>query len=278
MTVTVPRFWVPLGEEISLADSGFLPDPTDEFSALYNEHAAELDDLDELSCLVLLGEPGSGKTTALEADLERQRMRGVRRPDDLLFVNLGGTREERTLDARIFGAPAYTNWLNGTHRLNLLLDSLDEARLRVETVASLLMEGFGSAPLDRLTLRLSCRTADRHRALEDFLGSKFGESFAVREITPLRRRDVTTLAEGAGVRSAEFVDSVVQRDLQPLAVSPLTLNLLLKVTRERGEPPRSRIEAYEQGLRLLCAEPNEDRRQRAQAGGRLQPANASALR
>jgi hypothetical protein len=270
MTIVVPRFWVPFGAEISLADGGFLPDPTDEMSSFYNEGAAELSELEQVPCLMLLGEPGAGKTTALAGEYERRRDLLADADGDVLFVNLGATREETTLESRIFAAPEFTRWLDGDHRMHLFLDSLDEARLRVETVARLLMEGFRNAPLERLRVRISCRTADRHATLEEFLSTGFAEgSFEVRELAPLRRRDVRTLAEAAGVDSTRFIDSVFERDLQPLAITPLTLNLLLRIARKQGGPPSSRLEAYERGLRLLCAEPNEDRPLGGQAGGRL---------
>ena len=76
MHVPWKRFWTPLGDPIGCGfdGRGFLDDPGDSFPRHYNAHLVSLEDVRERPCLLLLGEPGMGKTTTLEAekyDLER---------------------------------------------------------------------------------------------------------------------------------------------------------------------------------------------------------------
>lgn len=263
------RFWIPPDAELSLADGGFLPDPEDTYAAAFNPEVLPLSAVSRSRCLVLIGEPGLGKTTALAA--ERQRVaRGLdAQADATVAVDLGATRDERLLRARIFESEAFLQWQRGDGYLYLFLDSLDEARLRIETVADLLLDGISDADLGRLYLRLACRSADRHRRLEDALQDAFGSAeFGVFELTPLRRRDVVEAARAAGVNADRFVRDIVARDLQPLAIRPLTLGFLLRVAATETGLPTSASELYRRGCRLLVQEPDEDRRTGV-TGGRL---------
>lgn len=222
--------------------------------------AKRLADVSDVRCLILIGEPGLGKTTAMRAEYERVRAE-LQHNDRALLIELGFTRRASELEVAIFDSPQFTQWLDGDGRLHLFLDSLDEARLRVEHVAKRLLRGLEGAPVGRLSLRLSCRSADRHLGLEQELQQRFGsESYAVRELAPLTRGDVAAAARSRGLDPDTFVREVIERELQPLAMVPESLRFLLDVAQEHGSVPRSRAEAFEQGLRLLAREPDEDRR------------------
>lgn len=240
-----------------------------------------LADLRETVCLVLLGEPGLGKTTALRA--ERDDLRGcLPSGDGLLHVDLGGTREEQVLRRRIFEADEFRRWSQGTGVLHLLLDSFDEARVRVEVVAGLLMEGLEGADFERLRLRLACRSADRHRLLEDWLRERSvgnrpdGGGFGAFSLLPLRFGEVFELAREAGVDPGSFTREISARGIGPLASRPLLLGLLLRTFREGSGLPESVAELYRRGCRLLAQEPDEDRRA-GSAAGRLAPSERVAL-
>ena len=212
----------------------------------------------DVPCLVLLGSPGLGKTVELRHE-ETERQDG----SQSLFVDLGSTSSEDRIERKIFSSTAYRAWLQGSHLLHLYLDSLDEAQTNIGTIADLLAEGLADAPVNRLRLRLACREAERSRRLEDFLANRFtGDNFAAYRLLPLRLRDVRAIANGHDIDADTFVSDVIEQRLQPLAMSPITLNLLLGIFASRGALPHTRAEAYRQGCLLLCGEAAERREAR----------------
>src|SRR4051794_26526821 len=110
MTIVVPRFWLPPEESLNLADSGFLPDPGEGFGAAYNPSVLASSELPESGCLILIGEPGLGKSTALQAEADALHAQIDAGPDDVLAVDLGATGEETVLRQRIFEADEFRRW------------------------------------------------------------------------------------------------------------------------------------------------------------------------
>jgi hypothetical protein len=262
-----PRYWIPQGKEIPLYDDGFIPDPEDELGAAAMPETLPLDELHDIDCLILIGEPGLGKTTAMKDEYEGT-VCFLRPEDRALFVELGFTRVGAELREAIFGSDEFKEWLEGEGKLFLFLDSLDEARMRIEHVAKLLLQGLEEVPFGRLVIRLSCRSADRHANLEAELRKRFGEDrFEVRELAPLTRLAVSGAARAQGLDGEAFLQEVISKKLQPLAMVPESLKFLLSVTKESGALPERRVEAFEQGLLLLAREPDEDRRVGVTAGG-----------
>jgi hypothetical protein len=68
----LPRepLWLPERQEISMLDSGFMTDRSD-FLAAATPDAKRLSELADVDCLVLIGEPGLGKTTELKGEYRR---------------------------------------------------------------------------------------------------------------------------------------------------------------------------------------------------------------
>ena len=260
MSYLAPRYWVAPDQPVTLADGGFLPDPEHDVAAAFNPAVTSFEAISGIDCLILLGEPGLGKTTALRAEhgVAAAQAEG---PDLVRLFDLGATGLEDELRERLFGDASFSSWLSGSAVLHLFLDSLDEARIRIETVADLICDGLDGADFGRLRLRLTCRSADRHYRLEQFLADRFGEDrFAVRELVPLRRVDVAATAQAAGLDPTPFVADIVARELQPLAIRPLTLRFLVDAARSGGALPATATELYDRGCRLLVREPDEDRR------------------
>jgi hypothetical protein len=262
MSYLAPRFWLPYGKEISLVDQGFIYEAPAFWSDAYPAELNPLQDLAAIPCLVLIGEPGLGKSTAMRIEFTRLQSQLAGGPDRVQWVSLGTTREREVLSGQIFAAKPFQEWLAGDGHLHLFLDSLDEARLRIPRVAELLLEGLAGAPFGRLSLRLSCRSANRHYGLERGLREQFAASnFAEFELAPLTKRDVLAAASARDLEAETILTKIIERELQPLAMVPESLNFLLDVAEETGDLPTSRTEAYEQGLRLLVREPDEDRRE-----------------
>ena len=262
------RFWASESAGRELLDAtGFLPEPT----ADERQFGSTLAELRDVPCLVLLGSPGLGKTVALKAE------RSALGPDTAShFVDLGSTRSEDRLEAKVFGSDTYRSWLGGSHELTLFLDSLDEAQARIDTVVDLLMDGLAGAPLERLRLRVACREAERSARLESFLAEGYGpDGYSARRLLPLRRREAHAIADARGVDGAAFIEEVTDHALEPLAASPITLNLLLGVAERQGALPRTRADAYHQGCLVLSGELAD--RRLVGASNRLTPGQRLAV-
>lgn len=62
------RFWCLRSGSINLADGGYLCDPEEKWGKAHNPDLVIFDTISHLPCLALLGEPGIGKTQALEIE------------------------------------------------------------------------------------------------------------------------------------------------------------------------------------------------------------------
>lgn len=240
-----------------MPDRGFIADPAGKMSSAWIPKARPFVDLEATSCLILIGEPGLGKSTAMRGEAARLRAGG----GQVLEVDLSSSSEEGRLRQKLVGSDAWQTWLAGEHRLHLFLDALDFALLRMETVVDLLREELSEVPLQRLSVRLACRTAERPRDLESWLQRRFGpDAYGVYELLPLRFADVATAAEASLPVPAAFITTVLHQELQPLAMTPMTLALLLSISAAEGALPDSRAQVYAKGCLALADEVSPARR------------------
>lgn len=261
-----PRFWIEHTAILDLSDAGFLRDPVD--YPYTGNPLKPLAELNDLPALALLGEPGIGKSTALKIEHERLRALPPEANIVSLYVDLRGTASEDRLHRRIFEAPEVAAWKTSDSHLYLLLDSLDEAMLRIETVAHLLTEGLRELPADRLSLRITCRTAVWPSAtLGATLRSIWGEDkFGTYELAPLRRRDVLTALSANAIDPDEFIPRLFGAHAVSFAIKPLTLKLLIKLYQRDGRLPTSAADLYRQGCLALSEEQNDSRLETGRRG------------
>ena len=149
-----------------------------------------------------------------------------------------------------------------TSHLFLHLDSLDEALLRIDSIANLLADELPRHPTERLSIRIACRTAVWPSAtLEPVLRRIWGDAaVGAFELAPLRRRDVVAAAEATGINADIFFRELYSANVVPFAIKPLTLKLLLALFRKDGALPHSVAEIYYQGCLKLCEEQSPTRR------------------
>ena len=262
----VPRFWCPPDAFYRVDADGYLADP-----ATGEKHILATSQLSACRCLVLLGEPGAGKTRTVDTYapfLPPKAGMPVVRED------LGLYGSEERLVANLLESTEVRRWCDGGGDLCLVLDAFDEAQARIPTLARLFSHYISQWPTDRLYLRVTCRTAEWPPTLATAMQKAFGE-VGTFELLPLRRPDVAAFLP-ARVDVAAFLRAVSGAHAVPLAGRPLTLTLLARLFAQGGGFPDRVADLYERGLLSLCDEQNPGRRDSG-AVGSLSPAARLAV-
>lgn len=228
----------------------------------FSKEVVTFDKISHIPCLALLGEPGIGKSYALETEIKNLESTLTKQSNEvILFFNLRSYSSEVRLIEEVFENEKFKEWFSGSHILNLFLDSLDEGLLRIDTLTALLVDKLKSLPIKRLKFRIACRTAEWSSFLESQLKELWGEaSFRAYELAPLQIMDVSTAAKTEGLDPEVFLSEVAAKSAEPLAAKPVTLKMLLNLFRLHNALPRSQSELYERACLLLCEEESEGRK------------------
>lgn len=260
LTYNWKRFWCPNTGQIIYDDRGFLNDPESEYGRLTNPDVVPFSAISDIPCLVLLGEAGIGKTTAIEQEYQQLKTCLSQTDDICLWFRLGDYSSDEALCNHIFRNNHFQAWIDGTHKLYLFLDSLDEGLLSIKILVRILKREIEKIHGDRLYFRITCRTADWPNSLEDKLKEKWNETnVGIYELAPLRQIDVLEAAQKNNISSDEFLQELINREAIPLALNPITLKFLLDTYRKDGQFPGTKKELYEKGCLQLCTEVNLDR-------------------
>lgn len=197
-----------------------------------------------LDAYVLLGEPGSGKTTSFKQEADELK-------DSAVFVT---ARDFLTL-----GPPP--GWRNEI----LFIDAVDERRSALNSA---------TAPIDGIRqklkdlgmprFRLSCREADWIAGGAADLQA-VAPSGKVEELwlDPLSDADIRALLESQHPLKVkdvnQFIEMAQRRNLTPLLHNPLLLNLLVDAV-SKNDWPDSRSETYELACKQMANEHNPEHR------------------
>lgn len=246
-------------------------DPESELGKYYSADVLPFEAIETSPCLVLLGEPGIGKSTALEAERQRRLTNSAASGGELLWVDLREFSTDQRLAQKVFDSPVVRRWTDGMSVLTMFFDSLDEGLLQLRNIAAVLSSELKNLPAQRLRIRIACRTYDWQAGLESTLVEIFGEAnFCIFELAPLRRTDVITAARSEGIDAALFLAAVDKVGAVPFAIKPVSLLFLLNSFKKDGALPSSRIELYKEGCIQISAESSWSRRD-AKAVGDLTP-------
>ena len=262
--VRADRYWCSRDAGIHLDDDGFLSDPDGTWGRAVNPRVVTLDAVCEPRCVVIIGEPGAGKSDTVQ---RHAPLLGDRSTTPVVSVDLAEYGTEDRLARALFDHPEVARWRAGSGDLCVVLDSLDECQERVSHIATVLGREVARWPTDRLYLRLCCRTGDWPESLQQHLEQSFAD-VQVFELLPLTRAAVAELATAAGVPAGGFLSAVRAAHVGPLAAKPLTLEMLVRLFHRDGALPADVSALYEEALLLLAEEPAQRRRD-AQPAGRL---------
>ncbi len=269
------RFWAPLGAALNLGDdgTGFLADPESELGKIWSPNTFCLDELHSLQCLVLCGEPGMGKTSALEL-ARPQIIAAAGGEANLVWLRFRDVPDRGVFDELVFGSAKWKHWQSsGSAALTLLIDGLDEGLIRIPRFLEYLATRLSDVGVKRLNLRLICRVAEWPDTEGDRVLSLWGESKVpqIYELCPLRHRDALEGARFWGASPERFIEAVYERQIVSLAARPVTLRLLAREF-ERGKVlGRTRDEIYEVGCTRLCEEPDRARATALRRSGAVEP-------
>jgi predicted NACHT family NTPase len=241
-----------------LADGGYLCDPDGEWDKAYNPELVSLKAIADIPCLILLGEPGIGKSHAIKEAVETKTYE-----QDPLVLDLHSYGSEDRLIKNLFESSQFRAWVEGNHLLYVFLDSLDECLLRIDNVTALLAEEFRryQDKANRLFLRIICRSAVWQSTFEEQLQQIFGkDKVKIYELAPLRQIDVRHAAEREGIEDPDhFMQEIWDKKVVPLAIKPITLGFLMEEYLENSHfsQQQTLFDLYFRGCRRLCDE--EDR-------------------
>jgi hypothetical protein len=237
----VGRFVVRLGAEYTADDDGFRSNSA--WWSTSEQHAVA--DIPSETSIAVLGEPGIGKTTAIDELVHGDSPVVVIHLDEVTDVRLLEDQLNRVRSSANPGASA-----------TLVLDGLDECPIPAKALIRHVYDVVRGHPSLRVVV--GCRTADWPVSFGEGLQSLPG-GFEAFELLPLAREDVAALAAERGVDGDTFVRAVVDASAVPLATLPLTLDLLLTIYTASGALPTSATELYERGLLVLAEDPDPDR-------------------
>lgn len=278
------RYWFCRGERPILTEDYLLPPGAkpDWFSAGQTTTLKTLLQLAEVPCLVLLGDPGTGKTNEITAEAVRLTTPPVaglvvKRVDLKL-------RTEALIEKQIFQSEEFIGWTKGKHPLALFFDSMDECWRRVPELGPVVVTGLEShlkKKLPPLYLRLGCRAAEWREEIESELRSAFGEKKAnekvqVWELAPLTEQDARVAATASGIDAEKFLGEVREHEVNAFAAHPITLKMLLATAKEGGPLGRDRGEIYQKGCTLLCRDHHQDEKGQPRLKSTLQQRLACA--
>lgn len=255
------RFWSPPDAQISLSDGGFLQDPTDGIGKYVNPNLVSIDDNNPANCLILLGEPGIGKTVEIKGLYETTSTTKGR--DKTLWLDLRDFMTPDLFVKELESNSGYQGWVKGNAPLHLFLDSFDEGVFSFPHFAKSFEHILTSSrgKIDNLFLRISCRTAVWPSYFENGLHVLWeGEKLKKYELCPLIKSDVVTTLKSCGLDVNKFIKEVNEKGVVGLAGKPLTLKMLIDLFEKNGSLPPKKVEIYTQGCSLLLQEPDPSKK------------------
>ncbi|MEV4876860.1 hypothetical protein [Streptomyces cyaneofuscatus] len=213
--------------------------------------------------MVVLGEPGAGKTSVL-----KQLTNGLphvfdtwsRGSDACLWVTGGDLTEhsyQEELGSHLLSLPLEGDAAGGAGVLTVVLDQADESPL-LPRLSRSLRRSLSGRDTSRVRFLMACRTADYRAALTSALAEAFGACRCV-DLAPLSRTEAVALADSADVPGEDLVAAAESAGAAVLAGVPLTLELLVLTYQADGQLHGRPEELFASGVARLAEGPDPHR-------------------
>lgn len=266
------RYWLPYEEN---TDSSYF-----QYGEGSIKNAKTLEDLRDEQYLILLGEAALGKTTSLNQ--EEEALRGKSLVEKIDFKLLLG---ETAFFKRFDELRNSINKTSGSNsRLYLLLDSFDEGHSSFKNLVDLLLSQLIKLPIDKLYLRIACRSVVYPEYLEAELNklinkekskpiktinSKLEDEITIKpekayypknlvkiyNLLPLNKTDIDIVLDDKAIDKIEFNRKVETKKLECFLGYPITLKGLLANYPSSLEKTQYNI--YKDSLLDLCKKLNK---------------------
>ncbi|MDZ8053631.1 MAG: NACHT domain-containing protein [Aulosira sp. ZfuVER01] len=231
----------------------------------------------QYSKLMVLGKPGSGKTTFLQS-IAISCNQGFFQPDCLpIFINLKNLAE----DTRESTQTTLVNYIHNYFfsfdiseqqiltiftqgKALILLDALDEvAETDSERIIKIIRQFVENFPKNKIII--TCRIASQYYRFQGFTEVEIAD-FAKAQIATFARKWFLAVAKKTPVKAQELAHKFIQKLELPenvrileLASTPILLNLTCLLFQFVEDFPSQRAELYKQGLDLLLVRWDEAR-------------------
>jgi hypothetical protein len=271
------RYWCSLESHFPVSGNEFFYQTGAFFGSRDNSYQT-LDSMRNIPCLVLLGEPGMGKTYALNDEIAELKATVT----ETIYINLAYVRSRNELRAELLSDGVIKRCKEKGTIVHIFLDSLDESALNPSEIFSQLNNLLKDVDRERLFLRIASRISLWKQEYVEILQNLWpsdDNNIEICKLLPLLVDDVTIAARLLPEDGARrFVEEITQKRVEPLASRPITLIFLLKLFGENGCFPDSQKELYKQGCLLLCdkinnVEPKLESRKRLALCGRIAAAS-----
>ena len=193
---------------------------------------------------VLLGDPGSGKSTEFETECNDLG-------DEAVLIS---AREFLTFDVA-----NHPEWQERT----IFIDGLDEVRtgdIDSRTPFDIIRNKLDN--IGRPFFRISCRETDWLGENDRKNLEAISPNFQVKmlRLDPLTESNIDSILKAILTidKAEDFKKEAYRRNLNGLLVNPLSLRLLTEIITKEGNWPASRLETFESACKLLAVERNEE--------------------